>query len=118
MGSTPECRRPVVVNLEEGLHLRPLTLIVHKAQAFRSDVRLHLDGRSVDAKSMFDLMSLGAVQGTSLTLEAAGEDAYDAVESLAALFDSDFAELGGEAPRGNPTPSADDSRNSPNRNDR
>jgi phosphocarrier protein len=80
-----------VVNVPDGLHLRPASLVAQLSGQFACDVRLVKDAQAVNAKSVLDVMTLGAVQGTELVLEACGEDACVAVEKIAALFAADFA---------------------------
>lgn len=83
--------RQVTVQLENGLHLVPCSRIAGVANQFASDVRISKANRSVDAKTILELMTLNAEFGTVLTVSAAGEDASEAVTQLADLFDSNFA---------------------------
>lgn len=57
---------------------------------FQSQVELIYDGQRVDAKSILNILTLAAVEGASVTVEAVGTDAHQAVEMLAALVESDF----------------------------
>ena len=85
------CRRSVIVNLELGLHLRPISQIAKAARRYNGcDVRVVKDESSVDAKNVLELMTLNAPQGTELVLEVSGESAAAAVEELAQLFASNF----------------------------
>ena len=86
------CRRAVKVNVENGMHLRPYSMIAEVARRFVAEIQLVNGERSADAKAVLDLMSLNADFGTKLILEANGEDASDAVETLAKLFDTNFDE--------------------------
>ena len=81
---------PVTVNGEHGLHLVPCSLIARTASAFACQMRIKKGDRTVDAKNIFDLMSLNAGKGTQLILEATGDGASEAVRSLSDLFDSGF----------------------------
>jgi phosphotransferase system HPr (HPr) family protein len=83
-------RRRVTVKAEHGLHIRPCTIVAQLALKFHSRIRLSLEGRAVDGKSVLDLMTLGAGPGAELDLEVDGPDAPDALEHLSALFDSGF----------------------------
>ena len=87
---TSVCQQAVTVNLKDGLHLRPQSQITRLAQKFDCEVHIRKDDRTVDAKSMFDLMTLEAACGTTLYLEASGEGAVEAVRQLARLFESNF----------------------------
>ena len=80
----------VTVPGENGLHLVPCSLIAQSAAAHSCDVKLSKGSHTVDAKNIFDLMTLNAGQGARLLLEAAGEGASDAVESIVRLFESGF----------------------------
>ena len=83
-------QQAVVVTAADGLHLRPLSQIARLAQQFASDVKIRKEDRTVDAKSMLDLMTLNATRGTTLHVEASGPDAAEAVRRLVELFESDF----------------------------
>ena len=66
-------------------------MITLTASRFNSQVSIHKGSLIVDAKSMFDLMTLMAEKGTPLMIEAQGDDAADAIKALEQLFDSNFA---------------------------
>lgn len=80
----------VIVALEHGLHLVPCSKIAELAKRYQCNCIIIKDGRSVDAKTIFDLMTLGAVKGTRLTLHCQGEKADELIEKLVALFEADF----------------------------
>jgi len=82
--------RTVTVVNPEGLHARPADLLVRKANQFESHVMIAKDGQAVDCKSILSLLTLGAAQGTELSLSAAGPDAAQALESIGQLFESGF----------------------------
>ena len=90
MNPNSTCTRDVVVKLENGLHLQPSSQIVQLAQKFKSDLIIRKGDRIVDGKSMLDLLTLAAEQGTELRLETSGPDAAAAVEAIAALFEKNF----------------------------
>jgi phosphocarrier protein HPr len=90
MNQNPTCTRDVVVNLENGLHLGPSSQIVQLAQKFSCELVIRKGDRAVDGKSMLDLLTLAAEQGTALRLEASGNDADAAVAAIAALFERNF----------------------------
>jgi phosphotransferase system HPr (HPr) family protein len=91
MNPIPTCTREVVVNLENGLHLGPSSQIVQLAQKFSSELSIRKGDRTVDGKSMLDLLTLAAEHGTVLELEARGADAALALEAISALFERNFA---------------------------
>ncbi len=90
MNPNSTCTREVVVKLENGLHLGPSSQIVQLAQKFKSEVLIRKGDRTVDGKSMLDLLTLAAEHGTVLQLEARGDDAAQALEAVASLFDRNF----------------------------
>lgn len=84
------CIRDVTVGLDGGLHMNPCSEIVKLSQRFRCEIRLHKGDRSVDGRSMLDLMTLGAERGTILRLETRGDGAEEALTALVALFERNF----------------------------
>lgn len=86
----PLCTRDVTVNLKNGLHMNPSSKIAQLAQTFSCSVSITKAGREVNAKSMIDLLTLVAEQGTTLTLKTQGDGAADALAALVRLFDSNF----------------------------
>ncbi len=91
MENHPIERRKVVVTLKNGLHVRPMSLIVQAAGKFPGDVHIRReDGYTVNAKSMFDLLTLKAEHGMELMLEARGDKAAELLDQLESLFDSRF----------------------------
>ena len=83
--------KTVVINNPQGLHARPAELFARLASQFESEIKVGRVDHMVDAKSILHVLTLGAAQGTELTLSAAGTDAQDALEALVRLVDSDFA---------------------------
>ncbi len=90
--SEGKASRAVVVNNPQGIHARPADLIVRLAKQYQSKIEFLKDNQRVDAKSILDLLTLGAVQGTPLTIEAEGSDAEQVLDALTELFASNFAE--------------------------
>ena len=85
-------RQSVNVNIEQGLHLVPCSRIAQRAAQFECDVQIHKENRTVDAKSVLDLLTLNAEHGTTLILEARGDGASEAILELVRLFETDFQE--------------------------
>lgn len=90
MTQEPVCSRTVTINLESGLHLRPISQIAETARRFDGDVWIRKADAKVDAKSVLDLMTLNAQFGASVTLEASGNGAAELIDELAQLFDRNF----------------------------
>ena len=82
----------VVVNNHVGLHARPATFFIQKANEFKSSIWVEKEERRVNAKSLLGVLSLGIVKGTAITLIADGVDEAAAVDTLAELVESNFAE--------------------------
>jgi phosphotransferase system HPr (HPr) family protein len=83
-------RRVVVIQNEQGLHARPAEMFVRLAQKFQAKIEVLREGYRIEARSIMDLLTLGAAKGTELTLEAEGADAQEAVDALAELVESGF----------------------------
>ena len=75
-----------------GLHARAAAKLVRLAGRFESEITLRRDGQEADAKSIMSVMMLGVTAGTELELEASGEDAQQALESLRTLISERFGE--------------------------
>jgi phosphocarrier protein HPr len=88
--SSPPVSRVVVIQNEQGLHARPAEMFARTALKFESRITVIRGDRRVDGKSIIDLLTMGATQGTELTVEAEGNDATEAVETLAKLVESGF----------------------------
>lgn len=84
--------KDVVVNNQVGLHARPATFFIQKANEFKSSIWVEKEERRVNAKSLLGVLSLGIVKGTAVTLIAEGVDESAAVAALAELVESNFAE--------------------------
>ena len=84
--------KDVVVQNQVGLHARPATFFIQKANEFKSSIWVEKDERRVNAKSLLGVLSLGIVGGTSIRIIADGSDEQQAVEGLVALVESDFTE--------------------------
>ena len=84
--------REVVITNANGLHARPATFFIQKANCYKCNIFVEKDDRKVNAKSLLGVLSLGISKGTAITLIADGADEADAVEGLASLVDSEFGD--------------------------
>lgn len=84
--------KEVVINNQVGLHARPATFFIQKANEFKSSIWVEKDERRVNAKSLLGVLSLGIIKGTAVTIIADGVDEEAAISTLAELIDSDFSE--------------------------
>ena len=80
-------RKCFVLTNHQGLHMRPCGAIAAAAARFQSNVTVSLPDRTVNAKSILDLMTLGAPKGTELAVEVDGPDAKEALEAMVGVFD-------------------------------
>ena len=84
--------REAVINNQVGLHARPATFFIQKANEFKSSIWIEKDERRVNAKSLLGVLSLGIVKGTTINIVADGPDEEKAVNTLFDLVCSNFAE--------------------------
>ena len=82
----------VSIKNASGLHARPAGMFVKKAAEFKSTVEVIAIGKTVNAKSIMGIMSLGLGQGDELTVVANGEDQEAAVNALVELIEGGFGE--------------------------
>lgn len=80
------------VQNQVGLHARPATFFIQKANEFKSSIWVEKEDRRVNAKSLLGVLSLGIVGGTTIRVIADGADEEAAVNALVALVDSGFAD--------------------------
>ncbi|MDE6108639.1 MAG: HPr family phosphocarrier protein [Oscillospiraceae bacterium] len=80
------------MNNQVGLHARPATFFIQKANEFKCSIWVEKDERRVNAKSLLGVLSLGVVKGTTINLIADGVDEKEAVDALVELFNSNFDE--------------------------
>ena len=80
--------RIVTIQNSVGLHARPATFFIQKANSYKSTLWVEKGDRRVNAKSLLGVLSLGIVKGAEITLIADGVDEDEALAGLAALIDS------------------------------
>lgn len=84
--------RNVTINNSVGLHARPATFFVQKANSFKSSIWVEKEDCRVNAKSLLGVLSLGITKGTAITLIADGADETSAIDGLAELIEGEFGE--------------------------
>ena len=84
--------KDVVVQNQVGLHARPATFFIQKANEFQASIWVEKEERRVNAKSLLGVLSLGIVGNTAIRVIADGADEQEAVEALVKLVESGFAE--------------------------
>ncbi len=85
------CVKDVLVENQVGLHARPATFFIQKANEYRSSIWVEKEERRVNAKSLLGVLSLGIVGGTNIRILADGADEEEAVDGLVELVKSGFA---------------------------
>lgn len=83
-------QREVTITNSSGLHARPATFFIQKANTYRSGVWVVKDDRKVSAKSLLGVLSIGIAKGMTITLVADGDDEVSAIEGLVELIESGF----------------------------
>ena len=84
--------RSLTINNNVGLHARPATFFVQKANSFKSSIWVEKEDCRVNAKSLLGILSLGITKGTNITLIADGVDESSAIEGLSELINGEFGE--------------------------
>ena len=90
--STVMYSKDVKVKNQVGLHARPATFFIQKANEFKSSIWVEKEDRRVNAKSLLGVLSLGIMGGTTIRILAGGPDEEQAVDELVKLVDSGFAD--------------------------
>ena len=84
--------KEVTVENQVGLHARPATFFIQKANEYKSSIWVEKEERRVNAMSLLGVLSLGIVGGTTIRIIADGTDEQAAVDGLVKLVNSGFSE--------------------------
>ena len=84
--------KDVLVQNQVGLHARPATFFIQKANEYRCGIWVERDDRRVNAKSLLGVLSLGITKGSTIRLIADGSDEQLAIDGLCELINSNFTE--------------------------
>lgn len=84
--------KDVTVQNLVGLHARPATFFIQKANEYKSSIWVEKEERRVNAKSLLGVLSLGIMGGTSIRIIADGSDEESAVEGLVKIVQTGFTE--------------------------
>jgi phosphocarrier protein len=87
-----ELRRNFEIVNDQGLHARPCHSIVQAAMEHKSEIRVRCGEREANGKSILELMTLSACQGTELQVRIWGPDAESLMDKLESLFARGFGE--------------------------
>ena len=82
--------KEVILQNEVGLHARPATFFIQKANSYKSTIWVEKDDRRVNAKSLLGVLSLGIIKGMTVTLIADGADENEALDGLSELITTGF----------------------------
>ena len=82
MPASSEVERDVTLPMGVDLHARPAAQLVRMAAGFSAEITVTANGREANAKSLLDVLALGATAGTPLRLVASGQDAAVALDAL------------------------------------
>ena len=85
-------RKDVIITNNIGLHARPATFFIQKANSFQSSIWIEKGDRKVNAKSLLGVLSMGIAKGMTVTLIADGQDENRALDGLVELIETGFAE--------------------------
>ena len=75
----------ITIENKTGIHARPASIFVQTATKFKSKIQLQAKGKTIDAKSILMIMSMGLVKGTEVTIIADGPDEAEAVKVIVPL---------------------------------
>lgn len=84
--------RIVKISNKSGIHVRPAAQIAEVSNKFQANVTFIKDGIEVNAKSIMELLTLAAGEGTKILIKAEGADEIRALDALEALVNSKFSE--------------------------
>ena len=84
--------REVKITNTIGLHARPATFFIQKANSYKSSIWVEKDSHRVNAKSLLGVLSLGISKGMAINLIADDQDEADALDGLVELINTGFAE--------------------------
>ena len=86
-------RKKIMVKNRLGLHARPAALFVQAANKFDARIIVEKDNEKVNGKSIMGILMLGVEQGSSIIIEAEGQDAQAAILELERLVRSDESDV-------------------------
>ena len=84
--------KDVTITNNIGLHARPATFFIQKANTFQSSIWIEKDERKVNAKSLLGVLSLGIAKGMTISIIADGKDESNAIDGLVDLIQTGFVE--------------------------
>ena len=85
--------RSVTIQNNVGLHARPATFFIQKANSYKCSIWVEKEDCRVNAKSLLGVLSLGISKGMNITIIADGNDEAEAVDGLTELVNSGLGEM-------------------------
>lgn len=82
--------KEATIGNEVGLHARPATFFIQKANEYKSSIWVEKDQHRINAKSLLGVLSLGIIKGTTITIVADGVDEEKAVDALVELIENNL----------------------------
>ena len=86
-------KKDVVITNNIGLHARPATFFIQKANSFQSSIWIEKEDRKVNAKSLLGVLSLGVTKDNEINIIADGPDENEAIKALCEIINSGFSGL-------------------------
>jgi len=83
-------RQEFVIQNKVGLHARPAAALVQTANKFDSNITIGKDGKTASAKSILEVLTLGAEEGSVISIEIEGSDEQQAMKAVEALVNNKF----------------------------
>ncbi|MCW5197005.1 HPr family phosphocarrier protein [Buchnera aphidicola] len=79
-------QKTITITTQNGLHIRPAAILVNHAQKFTSDITITFKDKTINAKSLFKLQTLGLIKNSQIVLSASGPDEQDAIQKLSKVI--------------------------------
>lgn len=83
--------KEAVVSNSVGLHARPATFFIQKANEYISSIWVEMDDCRVNAKSLLGVLSMGIIQGNTIIISADGPDEKEAIDGLLEVLSAEQA---------------------------
>lgn len=81
-------RKPLTIQLSEGLDARPIALLVQEASQYASSVYIEVEEKQINAKSIMGMMSLRLAPGDEITIVTNGADEEVAAQGIEKFLSS------------------------------
>ena len=85
-------KNTIILKNETGLHARPACELAKLAASFQSTIKLYVNGKTIDAKSILGIMAAGIKYNTEIEIECDGEDEERALSEIIKGFENNFGE--------------------------